>query len=392
MQKVKGARWLPYVLLAVLALMLGFGCATAPKPDQAAQKEEAASAKSWRFHDIVDVDFVKQYAKIPPPEDVMIIDARPKRGRYDKGHILTAVSIPDTQFEKNVDKLPEKKDALLIFYCQGPKCNKSHKAARKAEKMGYTNVKVFEDGMPGWLEVPGHYACVSVDWVKQQLDKQAPMTLVDSRPKRSKYDRGHIPTAISIPYSKFDELSDKLPEDKKALIVFYCGGFKCRLSHKSAEKAIKMGYTNVKVFAAGYPAWKKVAGAKAEEEKASQPAPKATGSLKAGPAEGSVDIDVFKKIIKEKPERIMLVDVRDPDEFAAGHFKTSVNIPTDDLENQIAELPSDKPVVFVCSTGARSGEAYYMVLDSRPDMTNVYYVEAQVEFKKDGSYKITPNP
>jgi rhodanese-related sulfurtransferase len=53
-------------------------------------------------------------------EGVMLIDARPKRAKYDKGHIPMAVSIPDSQFAKMTDKLPKDKTALLIFYCGGP--------------------------------------------------------------------------------------------------------------------------------------------------------------------------------------------------------------------------------------------------------------------------------
>ena len=211
------------------------------------------------------------------------------------------------------------------------------------------------------------------------------MTLIDSRPKRKKYNKGHIPTAISLPDSKFDKLSNTLPQDKKALIVFYCGGYKCKLSHKSAKKALKLGYTNVKVFSAGYPKWKKVSGAKAGKSAAK------AANVKAGKEEGSIAIGSFKKILKKNPQSIMLIDVRDADEYATGHFKTAVNIPTDDLEKKIATLPSDKPVVFVCSTGARSGEAFYMVQDSRPEMKNVFYVEAEITFKKNGSYKIKPN-
>jgi rhodanese-related sulfurtransferase len=86
----------------------------------------------------------------------------------------------------------------------------------------------------------------------------------------------------------------------------------------------------------------------------------------------------------------MLVDVRDPDEYAAGSFKTAVNISTDELENKIATLPSDKPIVFVCNTGSRSGEAYYMVQDIRPELKKVYYLEAETTYNKDGSVKITP--
>jgi rhodanese-related sulfurtransferase len=86
----------------------------------------------------------------------------------------------------------------------------------------------------------------------------------------------------------------------------------------------------------------------------------------------------------------MLIDVRDPEEYAAGSFKAAVNMSTDELENKIATLPTDKPIVFVCNTGARSGEAYYMVQDLRPELKEVYYLEAETVYNKDGSVKITP--
>jgi len=206
------------------------------------------------------------------------------------------------------------------------------------------------------------------------------MIVIDSRPKRTKYDKGHVETAISIPDSQFDKLKDQLPKDKTKLLVFYCGGLKCPLSHKSAKKAIDLGYTNAKVFSAGYPAWKEIAGT-----------PKAKAApiqVKAGKEEGSIDIEAFKKIINENPDSIYLVDVRDPDEFAAGAFKTAVNFPSDDLESKIKSLPADKTIVFVCATGSRSGEAFYMIQDIRPELKEVYYLEAEITYNKDGSYKI----
>ena len=133
----------------------------------------------------------------------------------------------------------------------------------------------------------------------------------------------------------------------------------------------------MKVFAAGYPAWVKAYGASA-----------AVAPVKAGAVEGSIDIATFEKIIKEDPQSILLIDVRDPDEYAAGSFKTAVNIPTDELEKKIATLPADKPIVFVCNTGARSGEAYYMIQDLRPELKKVYYLEAETIYSKDGSVKI----
>ena len=369
-----------------IALLMGFlalaammaGCSTtSPTTPQPAATQPA----DWQFHDIVDVAYVQQYVKAPMTADVMIIDARPKRAKYDKGHIPMAVSIPDSQFDKLKDQLPENKNTQLIFYCGGLTCKLSHKSARKAEALGYTNVKVFAEGFPAWMKVDGNYAAVSADWMKKQIDSKAAMVVVDSRPKRTKYDKGHIPTAISIPDSQFDKFKDQLPADKATPLVFYCGGLKCPLSHKSAKKALAMGYTNVKVFATGYPAWKAVAGT-------ATMAQAGTSALKAGKEEGSIDHDMFKKIVAENPQSIHLIDVRDKDEFAAGSLKAAVNIPVDELEATVKTLPTDKPLVFFCSTGARSGESYYMIKDLRPELKDVYYVDGELEFNKDGSYSL----
>jgi rhodanese-related sulfurtransferase len=127
---------------------------------------------------------------------------------------------------------------------------------------------------------------------------------------------------------------------------------------------------------AGYPAWKEQFGAAAAV------------AVKAGTQEGSVDIAWFEKMMKENPSGIMLVDVRDAAEYAQGHMKNAVNIPVDALEKNIASLPADKPVVFVCATGSRSGEAYYMVRDMRPEMKDVFYIEAETTYHPDGTYEI----
>jgi rhodanese-related sulfurtransferase len=369
-------------LMLCLALVLGYATTTLAK--DAAKTDKPAD---WMFHTIVDVDFVMANVKVPMPEDVMIIDARPKRAKYDKGHIPMAVSIPDSQFDKMTAKLPADKNALLIFYCGGLKCKLSHKSAAKAEKLGYTNVKVFAAGFPAYMKVAGNYPAVSADWVKKQIDKKADLVLIDSRPKRKKYDKGHIPTALSIPDSQFAKMQDQLPADKDTPLVFYCGGLKCRLSHKSAQKAVDLGYTKVKVFAEGYPAWVAAYG-KGDTTVAASTQKASSRGLKAGKEEGSVDTATFEKIVNDTPERIMLIDVRDADEFKEGSFKSAVNIPVDQLENEIKTLPTDKPIVFVCGTGARSGESFYMVQDLRPEMKNVYYLEGELTFKKDGSFEI----
>jgi rhodanese-related sulfurtransferase len=176
-------------------------------------------------------------------------------------------------------------------------------------------------------------------------------------------------------------MTNQLPRDKSKPLVFYCGGLKCKLSHKSARKAMALGYTDVKVFAAGYPAWKTMAAT-------SSPAPSASTGLKVGKEEGTIDHDLFKKIVAQNPDSIYIIDVRDKDEFDRGSLKTAINIPVDQLENKLSSLPGDKPIVFICGTGARSGESYYMLQDLKPELKNVYYLDGELTIKKDGSFTL----
>jgi hypothetical protein len=89
---------------------------------QALAAEAAKESKNddWKYHTIVDVKFVMQYAVVPQPKDVMIVDVRPKQPKFDNGYIPTAVNIPISKFDEMTDKLPEDKNSLLIFYCEGP--------------------------------------------------------------------------------------------------------------------------------------------------------------------------------------------------------------------------------------------------------------------------------
>ena len=93
----------------------------------------------------------------------------------------------------------------------------------------------------------------------------------------------------------------------------------------------------------------------------------------------------FEKVWKENPSSIMVVDVRDVKEFAAGTMKGAINLPINDLEKKVDTLPKNKPVVFVCGTGARSGEAYDMVKLLAGDV-QAYFIDAEIKFGGDGTY------
>ena len=55
-------------------------------------------------------------------------------------------------------------------------------------------------------------------------------------------------------------------------------------------------------------------------------------------------------------EQTFLLDVREDDEWAAGHISGAVHIPMSGLLDRVAEVPKDGDVVVVCKVGARSAQ------------------------------------
>lgn len=52
-----------------------------------------------------------------------------------------------------------------------------------------------------------------------------------------------------------------------------------------------------------------------------------------------------------------LVDVRTPTEFAEGNVPGSVNIPLDQVQNQLSKFKNHENIVVFCRSGNRSGQA-----------------------------------
>ncbi len=110
-------------------------------------------------------------------------------------------------------------------------------------------------------------------------------------------------------------------------------------------------------------------------------------AIESGKEKGSISIASFERIMKENPAQIVVVDVRDDREFKKGSMPGAINIPVGEVEKKMTELPKDKPIVFVCPTGARSGEAYdtVMMLDGG---VKAYFLDADIAFSGGDQYSI----
>ena len=72
-------------------------------------------------------------------------------------------------------------------------------------------------------------------------------------------------------------------------------------------------------------------------------------------------------ILKNKPDRVLVLDVRTPDEFAEGHIPGAMNVDFlgDDFDRQIAALPADKTLIVHCAAGNRSAKAVAKIREAR---------------------------
>lgn len=317
----------------------------------------------------------------------IFIDARPNK-KYKVGTIPSSLNIPDTEYDKYVGQLKDTpKDKEILVFCGGWNCGKSPKVANMLKKDGFTNVKLYQAGEPEWTK--RNYVQVDLAVIKAaQANNSA--VLIDARPY-AKYLQETIPGAISIPDTQVDELKGRFPVNHMEKVITFCGGYKCVKSHIVAKKLISMGYSNVKVFAGGVPEWKKagLATTKSASKVSAEPKAKklmfSKNGAKLGSDEGSVDGEWLYSLIKEDkvPSFIQIVDVTSADEYKSGHIKGAINITAEkySAKDLVAKFPKGKTIVFNCTAGGRSMDAWTKLKEAGMDISEIFYFDANIDCK-----------
>jgi rhodanese-related sulfurtransferase len=93
---------------------------------------------------------VKELKKSIESKQVTVIDVNGTES-FEKAHSPGAIDFEANE-EKLATLLPKDKNALIVAYCGGPKCMAYKQAAKKAEALGYKNVKHLSAGISGWKE------------------------------------------------------------------------------------------------------------------------------------------------------------------------------------------------------------------------------------------------
>lgn len=281
-----------------------------------------------------------------PKGDYVLVDSRPA-ARYAEAHIPTAISIPvEKMGELAKTMLPaDRKDKTLIFYCGGPTCGLSPKAAGMAVKMGFTNVKVMLAGAPGWKKA-GQMMTADHKFVDA-----GNVVLIDLRTPEEA-TAGHIARAVNIPLAELAGATDDLPKSKAAPIVLYGNGEEVK---KGAKLIKEFGFKTIAQVKGGLAGWQN-----AGNQLVKGPAATEINWVRI-PAADEVSIADFEQTLAGKANGQVILDVRGKDEVAGGKFASAVNIPLDELESRLGELPKDKVILTHCSTGARAEMAVAML-------------------------------
>ncbi len=269
-------------------------------------------------------------------EKIILVDSRPAK-RFAPSSLPGAINIPVDEFKTQANKLPANKDEILVFYCGGPTCGMSTDSAGQAKKMGYKNVRVYLDGEPAWVKA-GNPTYASKEFISK-----GNIVLVDLR-SAEKSAAGRIPRSVTIPYATLKNKMESLP--KKAPFVLYSDNTDEAMS--ALKDMREAGLKKVSLVPGNIDGWIKAGG-----ETTTGPVV-STIEWKRQLEKGEVSVADFLNVADGSATDAVILDVRTKDESASGKYKNSVSIPLDQLASRKGELPKDKKIYALCTTGARA--------------------------------------
>lgn len=285
-----------------------------------------------------------------------LLDVR-ERGPFSKEQILLSACVPLGRLETMVHDLVPRFSNKIIVISAGPSDSDrlSERAAQRLQELGFTDVAILQDGIAGWRTagfslfsgvhvlskafgeiIAEEYGTpfISPEEEYQKITRRDKHVILDCRP-RDEYNRMTIPNSVNMPGAELVyRIYDFVP-DSETLVVVHCAG-RTR-SIIGAQSLLNAGLPNpVVALENGTMGWQ-LAGLDLEyRQTRSAPPPSPPGLLKA--KEGAarvarrfgvrkIDFATLNQWLANPEARTTyVIDVRLPEEFAAGHLQGSRNI------------------------------------------------------------------
>ena len=292
-------------------------------------------------------------AMIMDGAELALLDVR-EQGVFGRGHLLLATCVPLSRLELMIEDLVPRRSVRVVL-CDGGEGLAERAAARLAD-LGYSDVVCLEGGIEGWhgagyqlfsgVNVPSkafgelieercHTPRLTAAELAAKLERGEDLVILDSRPW-DEYHRMNIPTGIDTPGAELVYRVHDLAPSPERLVVVNCAG-RTR-SIIGAQSLINAGIPNpVMALKDGTMGWH-LAGLAVEKGAARRaPEPSAEGLARAKAAAARVADRFGVRSIDDRElavwraeadrRSLYLLDVRSPEEYAAGHLRGSRSAP-----------------------------------------------------------------
>ncbi|HEX3953236.1 MAG TPA: rhodanese-like domain-containing protein [Stellaceae bacterium] len=299
------------------------------------------------------IDAPQLKAQLHDGGEIALLDAR-EEGVFWHRHLLMASCVPLSRLELMIDDLVPRRSVRVVWCDDGEEL--AVRAARRMSGLGWQNVAVLDGGIAAWekagyrlysgvhvpskafAEVVEHEAgtpYVSAPELKALIDDGADIAIFDSR-SYEEYHNNSIPTAISVPGAELVYRFADLTPSPDTTIIVNCGG-RTR-SIIGAQALRNAGFRNkIMSLKDGTMAWH-LAGFDVVHGATGRP-PEVSSKGLAAAQEGAARVAQSSNIRRidvatlaawrgnAAARSLYVLDVRTPDEYAAGHLAGARSAP-----------------------------------------------------------------
>ncbi|GHT93760.1 thiosulfate sulfurtransferase [Betaproteobacteria bacterium] len=318
--------------------------------------------------------------------EIALLDVREEH-IHAQAHPLFAAQLSLSRLELLAyARLPRRDVAVVTLDDEGAAGGRAERAAQRLLELGYTRVAVFSGGVKAWAAAGGelfsdvnvpsksfgelvdttlHTPALAASEVKALLDARADVVVVDVR-RFDEYQAMNIPGAISVPGAELVLRVPELAPDPATRVIVNCAG-RTR-SIIGAQSLVNAGLPNpVAALRNGTIGWILDGLEESLEHGQTRHFPPVTAPTRQLAAQRAravaeragvkwVTLDAIGPWQSQSGRTTYFVDVRDPDEYLAGHLPGFCSVPGGQLvqETEMTATVRGARLVLADTDGARA--------------------------------------
>ncbi len=297
------------------------------------------------------------YDMLRDGKELALIDVR-EQGEFSKSHLLLASCIPLSRLELLITQRVPRLDTRIVLIDNGLAApnDLSPVAAERLSAFGYSDISLLAGGLPEWRQAGrtlfsgvntvskafGEFVehtydtpRISAQALKALCERNGQVVILDARPE-DEFFRMNIPGAVNVPGAELLYRFFDIVQDPSQPVVVNCAG-RTR-SIIGAQSLINAGVPNrVQALKNGTMGWHLAGFGLEHGQLRRPPAPSAAGREKAAACAARAAARFGVKTVdpltlsgwQERlvDRTILLLDVRTPEEYAAGHPPDARNAP-----------------------------------------------------------------